>query len=666
MENIKENSIIDSKPVSSIKLFIIDFFLLNISFFLCYFLKRGHFDLSEMYVSLLCMFYLCWFISSIMGNKFKSSSLTNYGAGIKTFLKSSLYLTYLITFLVVIFGLVSYSRIHIFSTCIMIFILDVLFWSMYNKVFTLQKRDEVYLKSILTSFKMENNIAYSLVIMDLLLAIVAFFIVNYLKRGHFELLPDYPKLFMIFLGLWFLTSAVTMKFSIARFQSIYFFAWQWIKAGGMMLAIMTILIFGLRLFAFSRFQALGSITLMVVLEIILISFYYKITQYKETKQDIESFEKVKSILTQDDLPLDVNIDTIQQKMMEPARNKFKKQVGSKDPELFKFMDQHIALDDIMRIETSIDRSSESFDLDLDRVPVRLFFNLLRMNDIKRINTYFLKMHKLLVAGGYYVGYAHTINTHYDWIYKKFPKYIAGLVYLADFCFSRILPKLPGFQKIYFAITNGKGRVLSKAELLGRLSFCGFKIIAEKEIDQRVYVIARKVKTFSLDKSPTYGPLVQLKRLGERGQIVHLYKFRTMHPYSEYLQQYIFDIQGLKKGGKIKDDFRVTNWGKTMRKFWLDELPTLYNWLKGELSLVGVRPLSFHYLSLYDKDLQELRKRVKPGLVPPFYVDLPNTFEEICASEKKYIESFLKHPVRTQCIYFWKAFVNIVIKGVRSG
>jgi len=81
--------------------------------------------------------------------------------------------------------------------------------------------------------------------------------------------------------------------------------------------------------------------------------------------------------------------------------------------------------------------------------------------------------------------------------------------------------------------------------------------------------------------------------------------------------------------------------------------------------VGVRPLSFHYLDLYDKDLKDLRKKVKPGLVPPFYADLPETFEEICDSERRYIHAFLKHPFRTQCIYFYKAFVNIAIKGARS-
>jgi len=92
---------------------------------------------------------------------------------------------------------------------------------------------------------------------------------------------------------------------------------------------------------------------------------------------------------------------------------------------------------------------------------------------------------------------------------------------------------------------------------------------------------------------------------------------------------------------------------------------LYNWLKGDLQIVGVRPLSFHYLSLYDKDLRELRKKVKPGLIPPFYADLPETFEEISDSERRYINAFQKHPMRTQCIYFWKAFINIAIKGARS-
>ena len=201
--------------------------------------------------------------------------------------------------------------------------------------------------------------------------------------------------------------------------------------------------------------------------------------------------------------------------------------------------------------------------------------------------------------------------------------------------------------------------------LGRLCFCGFEIVAEKEIDERLCFIARKARTVSHVENPSYGALVKFDRTGINNEPIAVYKFRTMHPYSEFLQKYVYEKNRLQEGGKFNDDFRVTGWGKVMRKMWLDELPMLYNWIRGELKLFGVRPLSSHYLSLYNNDLREMRKRVKPGLVPPFYVDMPKTFEEICDSERRYIEQYLERPVRTQVVYFWKALRNIVFKGARS-
>ncbi len=103
----------------------------------------------------------------------------------------------------------------------------------------------------------------------------------------------------------------------------------------------------------------------------------------------------------------------------------------------------------------------------------------------------------------------------------------------------------------------------------------------------------------------------------------------------------------------------------MRRFWLDELPMLYNWLKGDLQLVGVRPLSNQYLSLYTEELRELRAKVKPGLIPPYYADMPTTLEEIMASEVRYIRAYLARPARTQVTYFFKCFVNIAFRHARS-
>ena len=207
--------------------------------------------------------------------------------------------------------------------------------------------------------------------------------------------------------------------------------------------------------------------------------------------------------------------------------------------------------------------------------------------------------------------------------------------------------------------------MSKAETFGRLYSCGFKIIDEKTVNNMLFFIAKKVKKPTYDKTPTYGALIILKRIGKDYKKFNVYKLRTMHPYSEYLQEYIYNLNSLQTGGKIKDDFRISPEGRFMRKFWIDELPMLVNVLKGNIKLVGVRPLSPHFFSLYSEDLQKLRTQFKPGLIPPFYADLPKTFDEIMESEKKYLNLCKKSQFITDLKYFLLAFKNIVFKGARS-
>lgn len=207
--------------------------------------------------------------------------------------------------------------------------------------------------------------------------------------------------------------------------------------------------------------------------------------------------------------------------------------------------------------------------------------------------------------------------------------------------------------------------MSKAETFGRLYSCGFEIVEEKLIGSDLYFVTRKIAEPVFDSNPTYGPLIKLRRFGKGGNKIGVYKMRTMHPYSEYLQGYIYDRNKLQDGGKFADDFRVTSIGKFMRKFWLDELPMFLNVFKGEMKIVGVRPLSSHYFNLYSEELKERRLKYKPGLVPPFYVDMPVTLDEIMASEMKYLEAYEKHPFRTDVSYFFKAFYNILIKRARS-
>jgi hypothetical protein len=79
----------------------------------------------------------------------------------------------------------------------------------------------------------------------------------------------------------------------------------------------------------------------------------------------------------------------------------------------------------------------------------------------------------------------------------------------------------------------------------------------------------------------------------------------------------------------------------------------------------VRPLSEHYFSLYSKELQEKRVKYRPGLIPPYYADLPETLEEIQQSELRYLDAYEMRPVRTQIRYFLKALYNIIFKKARS-
>ena len=313
-------------------------------------------------------------------------------------------------------------------------------------------------------------------------------------------------------------------------------------------------------------------------------------------------------------------------------------------------------------------SSSSDQINLEKLSYGKFssiLNLKKVNDIRYINKFFETVNTILPNSGLYLGKLTTYPYRRKAILKKYPPVFNKIIYFFDYIFSRLLPKIPISKKIYYFLTRGKGRVMSRAEMYGRLYSCGFEVIDERSINQFLFFVAKKVREPYYDKTPTYGPLISLDRIGKNGKILKVYKLRTMHPFSEYLQEYIYNRNKLQEGGKIKNDFRISPQGRILRKFWLDEIPMLINVFKGEIKLVGVRPLSKHFYSLYDKDLQQKRIKYKPGFIPPFYVDLPKTMNEIMESERKYLDLYDKSPIITDLKYFFMAFKNVLFKGARS-
>lgn len=120
----------------------------------------------------------------------------------------------------------------------------------------------------------------------------------------------------------------------------------------------------------------------------------------------------------------------------------------------------------------------------------------------------------------------------------------------------------------------------------------FLIILTSPIMLITYIIIRK----NISKNTIFTQ----SRPGKGGQIFKIYKFKTM---SEEIDS---------NGKLLPDDMRLNECGKKIRSLSLDELPQLFNVLKGDMSFIGPRPLLVEYLNIYN-DEQKLRHNVRPGI-----------------------------------------------------
>ena len=151
--------------------------------------------------------------------------------------------------------------------------------------------------------------------------------------------------------------------------------------------------------------------------------------------------------------------------------------------------------------------------------------------------------------------------------------------------------------------------------------------------------------FLLIKFSSRGPIFFLQeRIGRNNKPFKCIKFRTMHPEAnDIFENLLSTNEKIKKEfeetHKIKNDPRITNIGNFLRKTSLDELPQLINVLKGEMSLVGPRPIVFEEKIKYGKNFMKVNS-VKPGITGLWQVSGRNnlTYNKRVYLDLNYIEN----------------------------
>lgn len=292
--------------------------------------------------------------------------------------------------------------------------------------------------------------------------------------------------------------------------------------------------------------------------------------------------------------------------------------------------------------------------DLDSAHELVIFKS-KINDIKNIDLKLQSLYSFINNGGLLILQYDKFENRYQ---KEEFRYF-------DYFFHSVFPTLPFMKKFYIFVTGGKNRIISISEMWGRLHRQGFDVQHELECnDSTILFSFKNFKTLN-HIAPSYSPLISLDRVGLGNKLIKIHKVRSMFPYSEFNQKKIYELNSLDSSGKFNDEFRKTPFGDVIRKYWIDEIPQIIDYLRGNIKLVGIRAMSQQYFSLYPDRYKEKYYKVKPGFISPIFDENNDSFETIINTEEEYLDSYIERPFWTDFKYFLTTFKDI-IRGFRSG
>lgn len=652
---------------------LLDGCFLASSFLVVFWFRRGNLHIEPALMRLLPLLFSTWLLVTLLSKKFKVQEKRDYFSLLQPYWQAALAFVFLLTLLIYLFGWVKLPRFIVYGTIGVYILFEVVYVAVY--FLWLRKREP------------QRRLPFQLLffIAEVILITISFLAIYSSKVEGFRVEEKYLLALIGIYFSWLLVSILVHRFQVQVNDGFWKAITPFWQSEALILGLVSMFFFIVTRGNMSRLIIFGSISTFIVLENIIVAIYYLFAQFRRAEEDpvelladelahpfgakigsgVEKDREVEWVEKEEEIKEKYRYQDAEDSQ-EILRKKLEKLFLKKHQDVFDFLKEYV---DLRRFD--ILSSSFMFADDIENIEIMeddslgFFFNFEKVNDFRRVNQVFIALNKKIKQNGILAGCFESLDQRKERIFAKFPRWFARIFYVIDFFYKRVMPKLPGLKKIYFWLSRGKKRVFSRTEVLGRLYYCGFEVIGLRPINNIYYFIAKKIKEPRTDPRPSYGPVFRQRRLGKDGKVIFIYKLRTMHPFAEYLHQYIFDKHQLEESGKIRDDFRITSWGRFFRKTWIDELPMLVNWIKRDIKIVGVRPLSETFFKTYPEDLKVERLKFKPGLIPPYYVDMPSGIEEVWESERKYLERYKKHPWRTDLIYFFKAGNNILFHHAKS-
>lgn len=503
------------------------------------------------------------------------------------------------------------------------------------------------------------------VLADIAILAMSFIIMVWYKPASLRsVLPSHYPFFIALVLVWLIVSILNGKMHRGKIVNYTTLFVRVLSSNIIAISITAFVMYTIRDYAYSRTVVLGTALLATMIE--LATGVLFIAYKKARVQDYEDYDKYKTYRKPSEYDMvkgtgNLNGHGDSVLVNQSIYRALEKECGEEmTTRILKIMSGKLTERTAVLSTTSVFNINGLVHDEYDSI-----LNVHKINDIKKLDEFLNSVNSKLKFDGHFLCCVETKDQRKRRILRKYPPVLNYLLYSMDFIVKRIFPKFRFTRWIYFFLTRGENAVITRAEALGRISRAGFKIRQEAFIARILCIEAMKVAEPIAVNGINHGPLIALPRVGKGGKIIKVYKLRTMHPYSEYIQDYIYRLHDLQEGGKFRNDFRITSWGAFCRKVWLDELPMLINFLKGDMKLFGVRPLSRQYFELYKPEVRERRIKYKPGLIPPYYADMPDDLDAIQASELKYFDSFDRHPLRTDLKYLFRSGWNIVFRRARS-